>query len=149
MVVSVNNQPTPVQGEILALALNLIVTLCTESIGFVHAISLRSALASESQLRFSSNLRLLTQLMDGITLTASCLMVHRLSSSSYPIARPHSLVTSPHSGRRTPSPGDDRSVWDTGCQNIDVELLTFRLDRRTGTPHAIDPCHFAVHALCV
>ncbi|KAG1822518.1 uncharacterized protein BJ212DRAFT_1296565 [Suillus subaureus] len=48
------------QAEILTLALNLIVTLCTESIGFVHSISLRSALASESRLRFNTNLRLLT-----------------------------------------------------------------------------------------
>ncbi|KAG2345093.1 hypothetical protein BDR05DRAFT_998689, partial [Suillus weaverae] len=47
-------------GEILTLALNLIVTLCTESIGFVHEISLRSALASESRLRFNTNLRFLT-----------------------------------------------------------------------------------------
>ncbi|KAG1773811.1 hypothetical protein EDD22DRAFT_793802 [Suillus occidentalis] len=47
-------------GEILSLAFNLIVTLCTESIGFVHGISLRSALASESRLRFNTNLRLLT-----------------------------------------------------------------------------------------
>ncbi|KAG1773836.1 hypothetical protein EDD22DRAFT_965119 [Suillus occidentalis] len=46
--------------EILALAFNLIVTLCTESIGFIHNISLRSALASESRLRFNTNLRLLT-----------------------------------------------------------------------------------------
>ncbi|KAG2339012.1 hypothetical protein BDR05DRAFT_951451 [Suillus weaverae] len=46
--------------EILALVLNLIVTLCTESIGFVHDISLRSALASECRLRFNTNLRLLT-----------------------------------------------------------------------------------------
>ncbi|KAG2159081.1 uncharacterized protein EDB93DRAFT_1325148 [Suillus bovinus] len=36
------------------------ITLCTESIGFVHGISLRSALASESRLRFNTNLRLLT-----------------------------------------------------------------------------------------
>ncbi|KAG2071889.1 hypothetical protein BDR04DRAFT_1117339 [Suillus decipiens] len=48
------------RAEILALSLNLIVTLCTESIGFVHGISLRSALASESRLRFNTNLRLLT-----------------------------------------------------------------------------------------
>jgi hypothetical protein len=48
------------QREILALVLNLIVTLCTESIGFVHGISLRSALASESRLHFNTNLRLLT-----------------------------------------------------------------------------------------
>jgi hypothetical protein len=44
----------------LVISLNLIVTLCTESTGFVHNISLRSALASESRLRFNSNLRLLT-----------------------------------------------------------------------------------------
>ncbi|OJA09475.1 hypothetical protein AZE42_10830 [Rhizopogon vesiculosus] len=46
--------------EILALGLNLIVTLCTESTGLVHGISLRSALASESRLHFNTNLRLLT-----------------------------------------------------------------------------------------
>ncbi|KAG1807973.1 uncharacterized protein BJ212DRAFT_1384723 [Suillus subaureus] len=46
--------------EILALTLNLIVTLCTESIGFVHCISLRSALTSESRLWLNTNLRLLT-----------------------------------------------------------------------------------------
>ncbi|KAG1858259.1 hypothetical protein C8R48DRAFT_267259 [Suillus tomentosus] len=50
----------PPQMEILTLMLDLIVTLCTESTGFVHGISLRSALASESRLRFNTNLRLLT-----------------------------------------------------------------------------------------
>ncbi|KAG1811128.1 uncharacterized protein BJ212DRAFT_1589406 [Suillus subaureus] len=54
------NNPLPLKGEILALALNFIVTLCTESIGLVHGISLHSALASESRLRFNANLRLLT-----------------------------------------------------------------------------------------
>ncbi|KAG2071891.1 hypothetical protein BDR04DRAFT_1097515 [Suillus decipiens] len=48
------------QGKILTPALDLIVTLCTESIGFVHGVSLRSALTSESRLRFNTNLRLLT-----------------------------------------------------------------------------------------
>ncbi|KAG2121383.1 hypothetical protein BD769DRAFT_1748408, partial [Suillus cothurnatus] len=48
------------QKEMLVISLNLIVTLCTESTSFVHNISLRSALASESRLRFNSNLRLLT-----------------------------------------------------------------------------------------
>ncbi|KAG0698873.1 hypothetical protein DFH29DRAFT_80482 [Suillus ampliporus] len=46
--------------EMVALMLNLMITLCTESIGFVHGISLRYGLASESRLRFNSNLRLLT-----------------------------------------------------------------------------------------
>ncbi|KAG1828819.1 hypothetical protein EV424DRAFT_1383825 [Suillus variegatus] len=50
----------PLLAEILTLMLDLIVTLCTESIGFVHGISLCSALASESRLRFNTNLRLLT-----------------------------------------------------------------------------------------
>ncbi|KAG1787688.1 uncharacterized protein HD556DRAFT_1501354 [Suillus plorans] len=48
------------QAEILTLILDLIVTLCTESIGFVRDISLRSALASESRLRFNTNMRPLT-----------------------------------------------------------------------------------------
>ncbi|KAG2028842.1 hypothetical protein BDR03DRAFT_988145 [Suillus americanus] len=46
--------------EILALTLNFIVTLCTESIGSVHGTALRSVLASESRLCFNTNLRLLT-----------------------------------------------------------------------------------------
>ncbi|KAG1785596.1 uncharacterized protein HD556DRAFT_106827 [Suillus plorans] len=36
------------------------ICITAESIGFVHGISLRSALASESRLRFNTNLRLLT-----------------------------------------------------------------------------------------
>ncbi|KAG1780430.1 hypothetical protein EV702DRAFT_1276803 [Suillus placidus] len=62
----INMAPVPfyhqlrLQMEILALVLNLIIALCTESIGFVHGISLRSALASECRLRFNTNLRLLT-----------------------------------------------------------------------------------------
>ncbi|KAG2747004.1 hypothetical protein P692DRAFT_20835264, partial [Suillus brevipes Sb2] len=48
------------QRDMIVLVLTLIVTLCTESTGFVHGISLRSALASESRLRFNSNMRLLT-----------------------------------------------------------------------------------------
>ncbi|KAG2149350.1 hypothetical protein DEU56DRAFT_61160 [Suillus clintonianus] len=51
---------TNLQKEMLVLVLNLIVTLCTESTGFVHNIALRSALASERRLRFNTNLRLLT-----------------------------------------------------------------------------------------
>ncbi|KAG2147820.1 uncharacterized protein EDB93DRAFT_1085305 [Suillus bovinus] len=50
----------PLQVKILTMILDLIVMLCTESIGFVHGLSLRSALAAESRLRFNPNLRLLT-----------------------------------------------------------------------------------------
>jgi hypothetical protein len=54
------NSLLPLQGEILALVLNIIIMLCTESIGLIHSISLCSALASESQLCFNTNLCLLT-----------------------------------------------------------------------------------------
>ncbi|KAG2148037.1 hypothetical protein DEU56DRAFT_106450 [Suillus clintonianus] len=53
-------QDSDLPFEILKLILNLLVTICTESTGFVHNISLRSALASDSRLRFNTNLRLLT-----------------------------------------------------------------------------------------
>jgi hypothetical protein len=49
-----------VRTEILSLSLNLVVTACTESIGFVHSIALKSALAAESRLYSNTNLRLLT-----------------------------------------------------------------------------------------
>ena len=40
--------------------MNLAVTACTEAIGFVHSVTLRSALATESRLYSNTNLRLLT-----------------------------------------------------------------------------------------
>jgi len=54
--------PSPIvmSAEMSTLVITLIITLCTESMGFVHIVSLRSALASESRLRFNTNLRLLT-----------------------------------------------------------------------------------------
>lgn len=48
------------ERELLCLALNLMVTACTEATGFVHGVALRSALASHQQLRFNTNLRLLS-----------------------------------------------------------------------------------------
>ncbi|KAG1739833.1 uncharacterized protein EDB91DRAFT_1082214 [Suillus paluster] len=51
---------TVLSAEALTLILDLLVTICTEFTGFVHGISLRSALASESRLPFNTNLRLLT-----------------------------------------------------------------------------------------
>ncbi|KAF8121354.1 hypothetical protein EV363DRAFT_1186472 [Boletus edulis] len=48
------------QKELLSLGLNLVVTACTETIGFVHSIALRSSLASQQQLHFNTNLRLLS-----------------------------------------------------------------------------------------
>ena len=51
---------TTTRTEILRFTLNLIVTLCTESIGFVHSVALKSALASEYRLSFNTNLRLFT-----------------------------------------------------------------------------------------
>lgn len=48
------------EKELFSLALNLMVTACTEAIGFTHGIALRSALASERRLHFNTNLRLLS-----------------------------------------------------------------------------------------
>jgi hypothetical protein len=53
-------QHNATETELLSLVLNLIVTACTESIGFVHAQSLQYALASESRLHFNTNLHLVT-----------------------------------------------------------------------------------------
>jgi hypothetical protein len=47
-------------AELQSLCLNLLVTLCTESIGFVHAKSLQAALISEHKIQFNTNLRLIT-----------------------------------------------------------------------------------------
>ncbi|KAG2148039.1 hypothetical protein DEU56DRAFT_909387 [Suillus clintonianus] len=90
------------QGETVSLMLNLIVTLCTESIGFVHGISLRSALASESRLRFNTNLRLLTAahgwynpngaLLNGVS---AILLIISYSSASLVVCLDQRLPTSP------------------------------------------------------
>ncbi|KAI5982287.1 hypothetical protein EDC04DRAFT_3150915 [Pisolithus marmoratus] len=48
------------QREGISLGLNLLVAVCTEATGFVHNITLRAALASESRLRFNTNLRLVS-----------------------------------------------------------------------------------------
>ncbi|KAG2119433.1 hypothetical protein DEU56DRAFT_747210 [Suillus clintonianus] len=53
-------QHSTLPSELLTLILNLLVTICTEATGFIHSISLRFALVSESRLRFNTNLRLLT-----------------------------------------------------------------------------------------
>ncbi|KAG1748220.1 hypothetical protein EDB19DRAFT_1905275 [Suillus lakei] len=60
MTLSGTMQSSALPSEILSLMLNLLVTICTESTGFIHSISLRFALVSESRLRFNTNLRLLT-----------------------------------------------------------------------------------------
>ncbi|KAG1731491.1 uncharacterized protein EDB91DRAFT_1305767, partial [Suillus paluster] len=60
MVHLLSEDDSNLQLQMLCLTLNFIVTVCTESIGLMHGISLRSALASESRLIFSTNLRLIT-----------------------------------------------------------------------------------------
>ncbi|KAF7973494.1 hypothetical protein HWV62_14992 [Athelia sp. TMB] len=48
------------EREYIGLALNILVTICTEAIGFVHSVSLRTTLVEEKRLHFATNLRLLT-----------------------------------------------------------------------------------------
>ncbi|KAG1820090.1 hypothetical protein EV424DRAFT_1402809 [Suillus variegatus] len=94
------------QAEILTLILDLIVMLCTESTGFVHGISLRSALASESRLRFNTNLRLLTAARgwhnpNGALLNciSAVLLIISYSSASVIIClNQNNLETSPREG---------------------------------------------------
>jgi hypothetical protein len=58
--IAILHTTSSVGTEILSLSLNLAVTACTESIGFVHSVALKSALAAESRLHSNTNLRLLT-----------------------------------------------------------------------------------------
>lgn len=51
---------SPRVAELVSLSLNILVTLCNESMGLIHTVSLRWALQQEGRLVFSSNLRLLT-----------------------------------------------------------------------------------------
>ena len=48
------------QGEVYALVVTALVTICTESTGFVHDVSLRWDLFREGLLRWTTNLRLLS-----------------------------------------------------------------------------------------
>jgi hypothetical protein len=59
-IVAILHTESSTKTEILSLSMNLAVTACTESIGFVHSIALKSALAAESRLQSNTNLRLLT-----------------------------------------------------------------------------------------
>jgi hypothetical protein len=49
-----------IKTDILSFLMNIIVTICTESLGFVHSATLKSALAAESRLHCNTNLRLFT-----------------------------------------------------------------------------------------
>ncbi|KAG2755707.1 hypothetical protein P692DRAFT_2048233 [Suillus brevipes Sb2] len=92
-VASLMEVQSSLQPEMLSLILNALVTLCTESTGFVHSISLRSALASEGRLYFNTNLRLLTAARgwrnpNGIlfNVTMALLLILSYSSSSLVIS---------------------------------------------------------------
>lgn len=50
----------PVALEMIPLAINIVVLAITESLGYIHATSLRWALFREGRLEFNANLRLLT-----------------------------------------------------------------------------------------
>ncbi|KAF7974732.1 hypothetical protein HWV62_11407 [Athelia sp. TMB] len=49
-----------IERELIGLVVNILVAICTEAIGFVHCVALRSTLAIEGRLTFTTNLRLLT-----------------------------------------------------------------------------------------
>ncbi|KZP31885.1 hypothetical protein FIBSPDRAFT_1037064 [Athelia psychrophila] len=49
-----------IEREIVTLTITIVVAICTEAVGFVHSVSLRSTLATEGRLEFTTNLRLFT-----------------------------------------------------------------------------------------
>jgi hypothetical protein len=51
---------TPAAREFIPLSINFLVLMVTESLGYIHSISLRWALFYENRLDFNTNLRLLT-----------------------------------------------------------------------------------------
>ncbi len=51
---------TPISFELVILGQNILITVCNESLGFIHSVSLRWALQREGRLAFNSNLRLFT-----------------------------------------------------------------------------------------
>jgi hypothetical protein len=51
---------TPIAREFIPLSINFLVLIVTESLGYIHSISLRWALFYENRLDFNTNLRLLT-----------------------------------------------------------------------------------------
>jgi hypothetical protein len=51
---------SPSAQEVLALAINVLLALCTDGMMFVHSVSLRWALYREGRLEFNTNIRLLT-----------------------------------------------------------------------------------------
>lgn len=53
------------RAEVVGLLFNVLITLCTELVGFIHGAALKSALASESRLHFNTNLRLFTAARKG------------------------------------------------------------------------------------
>jgi len=53
-------------ARLMTFALNILVTLCTDSLGFIQTASLRWSLHREGRLDFNSNLRLLTATKDSL-----------------------------------------------------------------------------------
>jgi hypothetical protein len=77
-----------IDAELLALLINFGITLCLEGLAYIHAISLRWALFSESRLQFNTNIRLFTSSKKvranswyGNLLSAVCLVLCYASTS--------------------------------------------------------------------
>ncbi|KAG1739821.1 uncharacterized protein EDB91DRAFT_1248578 [Suillus paluster] len=142
--------PLSVNKEALGLTLNLLVTLCTESIGLVHSVSLRSALASENRLHFNTNLRLLTAAHgwcspNGVFFNGvmTVLLIMSYSSSSL-------VIYTPVDPDRNQTPMIKLVVIALSGMWA-VEILTwssspFDFTCRDGPQHPIDRSSFAMHA---
>src|SRR5271163_1577738 len=54
------NFRNPIYPELVVLGQNILITICNESLGYIHSASLRWALQREGRLTFNSNLRLMS-----------------------------------------------------------------------------------------
>jgi hypothetical protein len=54
------NFRNPIYPELVVLGQNILITICNESLGYIHSTSLRWALQREGRLAFNSNLRLMS-----------------------------------------------------------------------------------------
>ncbi|KAF7984878.1 hypothetical protein HWV62_10863 [Athelia sp. TMB] len=101
-------------SELVALLLNLAVTFCTECVGFVHSVTLKSTLALEGQLAFNTNPRLFSRMhlkhwyhANGPIFNVAMMLLLTLSYSSSSLCFVQILSYSSDSGAR--------SKWGSTC----------------------------------
>ena len=120
---------TPVEAEILPLALNAIITVFLDGLGFIHATTLRWALGD--RLSFNANLRLFTSSKSCIALSAPANALYALllilcytSTSLFFANRPPPEFCETHEGLSNPKGcGNDVHVSPAALYCLGIGLL--------------------------